>query len=385
MNMTRIVYNISNEYGNLTVTPVENEPVARLIDDCDPMNWLLESTPPPVEKPRGNLQPFGIEKTFVTHSWAQGTNDRVEERIEDKHEAIAEKISAVLGDKVWDTGTDPGCVEIASKPMTSIEEAKEFFDMTAELAVKKFRLRHVSPSIVGPGGHIHVERPDDVEHRVAIRNFAMLFPYMNAFGHPLDQMNLPSPGFGFLYDLIRGANDLRYRNGYYREAFESKSILKVCEQLEYIRAALDHEKPTGDPTWELGDMLNPYLKKGHGCYRKNTITSRPTVGAKGTFEFRCFDGVSGWEEQLLHIEVAQAVFNYTKKNSLYTPSFSEMVKAVIAPAKEQVEMFRVMIGELGLPKKLFKKYEKNIPIRLELEHAEIKAMLNEHEMLLKIQ
>ena len=338
------------------------------------------------------LHKFGIEKTFVSHEWGQGTK-RIDNRLHSKHQKIAKAIKRELPFEVHDCGTDPGCVEVASKPMTSIKEAKHFFEVTSELA-KKHGLRHTSPTIYGCGGHIHVEAPKNEDHQKALYAFAEMHPWINAFGNPEDDINLYSPAYvnatGLCEHLLDrdwdtkgedmqfylGSSYEEMKQSYYGGALDVKTLREFAANLEFV--LLHNRSGDGHMQYELQDMLEhlkPNIhKKDLGCL---TITPRAYMG---TFEFRAFESASTWKEQKAHIDFVQAVVKYTGNNKKWIlehkPTLLEMVEMTMIPEDDQVKMFEKMFGLLGLDLGPYVRYIPRLRKRINMEQKSLTKKLS---------
>lgn len=345
-------------------------------------------TPSPGKKSKYSydktLRGFGIEKTFMSLVEDQHLT-RVENKQDKKMYDIIDKMHDVRRHRlVYNIGMDPGCIEISSAVMHSIGEAHDFFHLVSEEPLKA-GLAHYSPAVCGTGGHIHVSKPEDIKGQVALWNFTKLNPWINAFGHPMDDMNLKSPAFILVTRMLTAqrvneglneSNTSRQRKSYYGAAANGeKSLMKLAAYMDVLQSVTNgkfghdvYDQETNDNYW-IGEVLD-FMTPHKPVYRGGmTITPREYMS---TFEFRCFDAVHNWAEQKAHIDFAQAVYRYTQehKNKLVKrqPCVTEMIEMFFLPYEQQAEFFKSMIEKLELDWNVYKRYLKNLKSRIKMEH-----------------
>lgn len=350
------------------------------------MVYILRSV-----KKEKQLHKFGIEKTFVYPTWGQ-EKSAVEAKVDRIFAHVTDEMHTMLGDckLINSIGFDPGCVEVSSAPITTMSEAEQFFNMTSEIALKH-KLKHVTPHVLGCGGHIHVERPRDANHSRAMINFARCNPWMNAFGHPGDDMNLRSPGLSMLIEITQNIRWARKSRCYFQDAYRisdqrtasgmpvtpiDTSLVSLLGKLDFIAADVHRDDASNSMDWETNQMIEVmkpnYHAESHGG---QTLTPR---GYRGTLEFRCFDGVTGWDEQVAHIEFAQAVVRYSKDNAsalAVSPCMAEMNEMFWLKYDDQAAGFENMIAHLDLDWGVYKKYLPRLKKRIKMEQMDMRRRL----------
>lgn len=302
----------------------------------------------------GKLHKFGIEKTFVYPVWDQGSGEENELLVDNLTYSVSSEIEDTLPVPVYSCGTDPGCVEIASLPMTSIEQAKLFFDGVSKPVLKRGFV-HKHEAVVGTGGHIHVDSEAGKLYggpplSKLLFNFAFMNPWLNLLADPQDDMNAPSLGVRFVSKLIEYKRDTStiYRC-YYKDAAEAVTAGDLAGNVQVLAEMFDQKwSTTTDPGYYLDEAMAMIRRD---AYRKHhghlTIKYR-----EDTCEFRCFDVVSDWAEQLLHINLVQAILAHVKaKHELYSmPNIDaiDLVRQALMKPEDLRAGFTGMIEMLGL-------------------------------------
>lgn len=336
------------------------------------------------------LHKYGIEKTFVLPVWDQQTYE-VEAKCDIVFEAAAAEISKKVSKKLINrAGTDPGCLEVSSKPFTSYSQAEDFFEKTTEIAFKH-GLKHYTEHILGCGGHIHVEKLGSRSLNRAMWNYAKLNPWMNAFGHPEDDINLLTPSMKVVESISRYFRVLERTvnegcSSYYSKgllsSIGSNSLIDVSERLDFMVMAMNSAKMPDVSDYYISEMIEILENNFHVRSMRNcTLSPRSYLN---TFEFRCFDGVRDWEEQKAHIDYAQAVVKYTEKNedqlNRDAPCISDLVKMVFLPPREMISGFRKSIIDLGLDWAYYSRYSDNLKLRSKVDKKLLTKMLKQHTM-----
>ncbi len=334
-----------------------------------------------IAQKKGKLHPFGIEKTFVKPVWYQGCGEKNEYTVQRHLENVAGKICDLLTVPVYNCGTDPGCVEISSVPMTSMKSAKLFFEDTSRLAVGKYKLKHQYPAVYGTGGHIHIEDSSEwTGFSSALWSFGSSNPWLNLFADTGDDSNAPSYGLVHLNNIVMAYQDL-ILNGdrcFYREAFQQGTFLDIASCLDVIVELTDRVcSTTPDASYTTNNALD-MISKSMQEYRSASghVTLKPR---SKTFEFRCFGTVSGWAEQKLHIDFVQAVVAHCKENKKAWKKSQidgrSMIELSLLEPTEMKAGFVDMLDMLGLPLVKYERYLKRAEERYSTDQERIKSRM----------
>lgn len=329
------------------------------------------------------LHPFGIEKTFVSDVPKQDTK-RVCERLRKQHKQIASEAESFA----WARGgrtelfdkfkTDPGCVEITSEVFDSYKQAKEFFEAASVIPLRK-GLVHRSDWVIGCGGHIHVDKN---KHMTVDEQRAMIVwgdrnPWITGFAHPEDDMNVLTNAFKTRKDYGRFIRTNATKDLGFQPDLEFFGGMRHLDCYSLIAAAdiitgMVHRSAVDSIFSPIYIDIQSEVLDLESRLDDDMSMALATRNYMGTFEFRCFDATSSWAEQKSHIDFAQAVVAYVKKNAKALveagiPCYSErIILAEMDPATLR-EKFTEMIEELGLSMRPYRKYLKNFEPRYDMD------------------
>lgn len=226
------------------------------------------------------------------------------------HGTVIESISAIVDNDpklkplIWNVGTDPGCVEIPSAPLTNWKNLRSFYMQIDQICADHGFT--ANDNAIGTGSHIHVEHKNDKELQAKIFRDMYYRPYvMWAFANPQDDQNCNALATGKFPRWVTDSYDRRYYGEY-------------NYSLEYSGYALRMQDET--------------------------------------VEFRLFDMTWNWEEQEEHMAYVQAYIAWIKSDAYVIPKPLKVSRFNEIPLATAKRWFKKHIETLGLPWERYRKY-----------------------------
>ncbi len=290
---------------------------------------------------------FGVEYTFCPTA-------RV------GHASYEDAQRVAKGLDVWyGGGTDGDCLELPSKPMTNLKKHEKWVKKLFQRAHKAGYRGRVTERYNGEtithgtgGGHIHVAMPQDAR------------PFVHVAGRMIEFFT-DRPFIGWFFNEFCDDNNAVFFATDGRNPM--RAVQNAREEMRNVRGKFGkHEQNRR--------RIAYYMKDQSGIGWSDTVIRFNSPGSSGnrawnlpkTMEMRFFDAPRSPKQALEHIEFAKAIYKLCasrkplpKRGFKWNSESAVHIREDGKNTERTIRQFKLMIRELGLDWKTYRKYVRN--------------------------